>query len=168
TQTYANDARFSELDGMLTLRYSGRRGSIGGSAGYLRSYFVNVDRGSFYMNANFNASYRNVSVNGTAWYQRYSFTPLSTMRHYAPESEVTFNWRLSAAVTLQAGMRYFLGGLKTELHQEDRGYRTDSTQEMLDRKYLVLAGLNINLRNRAPKSRMEKRLYQDESGIQLK
>jgi hypothetical protein len=39
---------------------------------------------------------------------------------------------------------------------------------MLDRKYLATIGLSINLRSRTQKNRTEKRLYQNESGIELK
>jgi hypothetical protein len=169
TQTYMNDTRFGELDGALTLRYNSRHGSIGGSAGYRRTYFSNVDKGSFYTNVNFNAACRKVSVNGYVMYQRYRYTPLSTTKNYTPETEITFSWALTGIVTLQAGMRYFLGGIKSESTRDDRGYRTTGTQDMLDRRFLTTAGLSINLQNRIQKQhRTEKRLYQNESGIQLR
>jgi hypothetical protein len=168
TQTYMNDKHFSELDGVVTLRYNGKWGNMGGSAGYRHSYFSNVDKGTFYTNVNIYANYKKVSVIGYVWYQRYYFTPLSTTKNYAPESEVTFSWSPNHIITLQASMRYFLDGMKFKTHQKDKGYSMDNTQEMLDRRYLVLLSVNINLRNKIQKNRTEKRLYQNESGIQLK
>jgi hypothetical protein len=167
TQTYINDEHFSELDGMFSLRYNRKWGSIGGSAGYRHTYFSNIDKGTFYTNVNFNARYKKVFANGYVMYQKYSFTPFMTTKQYTPESEITFGLRPNSIITFQAGMRYFLGGLKMETHQNDKGYLMDSTQENLDRKYLIMLGLNINLKSETQKNRPEKRLYQNESGINL-
>jgi hypothetical protein len=169
TRTYINDEHISQLSGMITLSYNGKWLNIGCTEGYNHTYYSNnVDNGSFYTQINFNARYKKMSVNGNVFFQKYSHTQYSTARSYAPESEITFGWRPNNIITLNAGMRYFLGGLKWETNYEDNGYRTYSMQEQLDRRYLVMVGLNINLRSKTQKNRMEKRLYQNESGIQLK
>jgi hypothetical protein len=168
TQTYINDKHINKLEGMITLSYNSKWGSIGCTEGYNHTYYSNVDNGAFYTSIYFNARYKKMSVNGNVYFKKYSRAQYSTTRNYAPESEITFGWSPNSIITLNAGMRYFLGGLKSETNYGDNGYRTYSMKENLDRRYLVMLGLNINLKSKVQKNRMEKRLYQNESGIQLK
>jgi hypothetical protein len=169
TQTYANDSRFSEIDGRLTLRYSNNRwGSIGGSVGYRSADYSSVDRSTFYANANANAHYKRVSAYGYLTYQKYSYNPVTVIRNLAPECELTVSWMLNNIVTLNGGLRYFLGMTGTESVTENAGYRSTTLQNMTERQYMASLGVSINLRSKLRKNRNEKRLYQDEQGIDLK
>jgi hypothetical protein len=168
TQTYVNSDRFGEADGQLTLRYSNNKwGSLGGSLGYRHTYYADVDRGSFYTSVNGDAYYRNVWVNLYLTWQRYNYTPIYVSKNFTPECELTMGWSLSSAVTLQGGLRYLLGMIGSESTTENAGYYSHSRQEMPDRYYMVTLGLSINLRNRIQKNRTEKRLYQNERGIDI-
>jgi hypothetical protein len=168
TQTYINSDRFREADGQLTLRYSNNQwGSIGGNLGYRRTWYANIDRGTFYTGVNANAYYKKVWANAYLNYTRYQYTPFYLSKNLTPECEITMGWSLSSAVTLQGGLRYFLGMIGSESTTEDGAYRYYSHLEMPDRRYMVTLGVSINLRNRIQKNRTEKRLYQNESGIKL-
>jgi hypothetical protein len=168
TQTYVNSDRFSEADGQLTLRYNNNRwGSLGGSLGYRRTYYTNVERGSFYTNVNANMYYRKVWANLYLNYQRYSYSPINWSKNFSPECELTMGWSLSRVVTLQGGLRYFLGMISSETTTQDVGYYSYSKQEMPNRRFMVSLGLSLNLRSRIQKNRTDKRLYQNESGINI-
>jgi hypothetical protein len=169
TLTYINDSRFSELDGRFTLRYGNNRwGSVGGAAGYRSAtYSAGTARSTFYANANANLYYKKVSAYGYLTYQRYTYNPITVVRNFAPECELTVSWRLSRIVTLQGGLRYFLGMAGTESATENAGYRSTIRQDMTDRQYIAALGLSINLTGKLKKTRTEKRLYQTEQGINL-
>jgi hypothetical protein len=168
-RSYVNEGRYSEWDGGLTLRYNHTKwGSIGGTAGYRHSYYSQTDKGAFYTNLNFNLRYRKLSANGFLYYQRYYHSPLYTLRNYAPESELTFAWRLNGNLSLTAGMRYFLGGLRSESITEYAGYYARSEQKYIDRRFLPTLGFAYYFRNKVQTpQRNKKQLRESESGISL-
>jgi hypothetical protein len=169
TRTYTNEGSYREWDGMLTLRYnSARWGSLGGYAGYRHSYYSLKDEGTFYTSVNFNLRYRKLSANGYVYYQPYNYSPVYSSRSYAPESELTLGWRLNNNFTLNAGMRYFLGGLKTQTTTDSEGYYARNTQTHLDRRFLVNIGFNYYWRSKVPAPQRTKvQLQGTESGITL-
>ncbi|MDR1646393.1 MAG: hypothetical protein LBS05_11375, partial [Tannerellaceae bacterium] len=169
TQTYINSDRFSQANGQLTLRYSNNKwGSLGASLGYRHTYYTNIDRGTFYTNLNANANYKKLWANAYLSYQRYNHSPFSVTKNLTPECEFIMGWNLSNAVTLQGGVRYLLGMISTETSTENAGYYSYSKQDRPDRRYMVTLGLSINLTSRIQKSRTDKRLFQNESGIELR
>jgi hypothetical protein len=168
TQTYVNSDRFSEADGQLTLRYGNNKwGNIGGSLGYRHTYYTDASRGTFYTSINANAYYKKVWLNLYLDYQRYTYGLYSVTRNFTPECELTAGWSLSNTVTLQGGLRYFLGMIKSETTTENAGYYYHFSQELPDRLCMVTLGLSINLKSRIQKNRTDKRLYQNESGINI-
>ena len=168
-RSYTNEGRYSEWDGGVSLRYNNSQwGGIGGTAGYRHAYYSQTDNGSFYTNINFNLRYRKVSANGYLYYTRYAYSPLYIRRNYAPESELTFAWRLNNNFSLTAGMRYFLGGLRTETTTESAGYYSRSEQINVDRRFLPAVGFTYYLRSKAQTPQREKKQLQGrESGIAL-
>lgn len=168
-QSYINEGSYSDLDGGLTLRYNNSIwGYVGGKTGYRHSYYTANDKGSFYINMNANLRYKKVSLNSYIYYQRYYYNPISVTRQYAPESELIFGWKASNNLTLNAGMRYFLGGLRSESVTESSGYYSKSIQTHIDRRYLFNIGFSYYWRNKAQTpQRNKKQLQSSESGISL-
>jgi hypothetical protein len=167
-QTYINSDRFSEADAQLTLRYnSSKWGSAGGSLGYRHTYYENVNRGTLYANINANAYWQKAWANLYLTYQRYQYSPFYVSKSFTPECELTMGYNLSGTVTLQGGVRYFLGMIRSESTTGNAGYRSYSKMDMPDRQYMVTLGVSINLRSRIQKNRTDKRLYQNEQGIRL-
>jgi hypothetical protein len=169
TQTYINEGHYKEWDGYLTLRYNNRKwGNIGGSAGYRHSYYTEIDRGTFYTNVSTSLHYKKVSLNGDLSYQRYAYSPILISRSYVPDTNVLLNWELNNQLTLNAGMRYFLGGLRTEPITDSDGYYSSVVQKNIDRSYLINVGFTYIWRNKvgAPQ-RTKKQLRQTEGGIVL-
>jgi hypothetical protein len=169
TQTYANEGSYTGWTGSLTLQYNNNRwGNIGGSVGYKRTNYPQIERGSFYANANFYLRYKKLSANGNIFYQQYYYSPVYVTQMYAPESELTLNWALNNRVTLQAGLRYFLGGMKQETIMDSKGYYSKLIQQQADRRYVVSIGVSYNWRSKVQTPyRNKKQLNQQESGISL-
>lgn len=168
-QTYVNEGRNSMWTGNITYRYrSGKWGTFGGNSGYTRYYFSEFDKGSFYTNFDLSLYYKKIWLTAYVGYQRYYYTPTSTFRSHVPDSQTRLGWRVNDKLTLTAGMRYFLGGLKTENITNDGEYYSRSVQTNVDRKYLFNIGFTYYWRNKTDSpQRNKKQLYQQEQGISL-
>ena len=168
-QTYVNEGRYKELDGNLTFRYSNDKwGNLGGTLGYTHSSFTKVNKGSVYVNCDFSFYYKNVWMVASAWFQKYYYTPVSITRNYVPDSDILFGWQVNSKLTLNVGMRYFLGGLKVENRVDDGGYYSRYVQTNSDRRYLFNIGFTYYWKNKTKSSqRNKKQLYKQERGISL-
>jgi len=169
-ETFVNGEHYHEFDGNMTIRYRNNNwGNFGGTFGYKQFFFSQRDKGSFYTNLSLYLFYKNVWINGNVWYQKYYYTPITTSRTYIPDSEIKCGWNINNKITLTAGMRYFLGCLKSGNISESKGYYSNSIQKDMDRRFQCNIGFSYYLKSRNTKTqRNQRRLNKEEEGISLK
>lgn len=169
TQTYENYGHFSRLTAQVTAGYQNYKwGGINLTIANLTNYFEHQSaKNQFQYMLNFYGYQKRWSWNGNLSYFPKQYGIHSKTISRGAESEFTVTYSLNDQWALNAGMRYFLGMLKSRVYTDEDTYHSQFFMDSKDRRYKVLIGISYSFRKRRAPNRQTKYLNSTESGIDL-
>lgn len=171
TNTYMNYGKYSRLVASVNIGYrSNKWGGISLTINNNTNFYEGQSgKNYFSLSSNFYGWKKKWSWNGNISYfpKIYSINTMTKSR--GAESEFTITYKVSSAFSLNAGMRYFFGKLKSKTFMQDGTYDSFSQLINNDRAFRVLVGLSIYIdKNNNVPYRQKKQLNSTEEGISIK
>ncbi|MFV0330721.1 MAG: TonB-dependent receptor [Dysgonomonas sp.] len=168
-QSPKNNSKMSEYEFGATLRYTFKQiGFISLNTSYNRILFKKdiKDRNLIKGSLNFNFYYKKFSISGYGGLPIYTYDEIIKTRS-SSESEITFLWRVNNNWDLTLGSRYITGRKVYEEWVESPDYNSYYSNRFKSRNFIVLLGFRYNFRNKSKSNRVQKRLNQEDMGIEL-
>jgi outer membrane receptor protein involved in Fe transport len=168
-QSPKNNSEMKEYEFGVTLRYTFKQlGFISLNTSYNRIFFKkdiknqNLIKG----NLNFNFYYKKFSISGYGELPIYTYDETIKIRS-SSESEITFQWSVNNNWNLTLGSRYIMGRKIYEEWVESPDYNSYYSNRFKSRNFIVLLGFRYNFRNKSKSNRVQKRINQEDMGIEL-
>ncbi len=171
TNTYLNYNKYRRLVASVNIGYrSNKWGGISFTVNNNTNFYEGQSgKNYFSLTSNFYGWIKKWSWNGYINYFPKRYTINSRTKSRGAESEVTITYKVSNVLSLNAGMRYFLGRLESKTLMQDGTYESFNQLINKDRAFRVLIGLSIYVsRNNNVPYRQKKQLNSTEKGITIK
>jgi len=171
TNTYMNYDKYRRLVASVNIGYrSNKWGGISLTVSNSTDFYEGQSgKNYFSLTSNFYGWKKKWSWNGYINYFPKIYSINSLTKSKGAESEFTITYRASNIISLNAGMRYFLGKLQSKTFMKDGAYENYNRLINKDRAYRVLLGLSIYInKNKNVPFRQKKQLNSTEEGITIK
>lgn len=170
TETYQNNNHYSLLSTSVNLRYNNPKwGGVGLGIEHMTKFYDSQNgKNLFKYKCNFYGWHKKWSWNGNLSYMPHDYDVYSKTKYNGAESEVSLSYKVSKHFSFNAGMRYWLGTLKSQTHTHTNTYSSYSSFNMKDRSYKVMIGFSFYMQEKNKYNRSQKHWEDKENGINLK
>ena len=171
TNTYMNYSKYRRLVASVNMGYrSNKWGGISLTVNNNTNFYEGQSgKNYFSLTSNFYGWKKKWSWNGNISYFPKIYNINSRTKSRGAESEFTITYKVTNVLSLNAGMRYFLGKLQSKTLMQDGTYEIFNQLIHNDRAYRVLLGLSLFLdKNNNVPYRQKKQLNSTEEGITIK